>query len=378
MLSKENFSNGCIGTVDVTYPAAPLFLLFNVELLKAQVTPILDYGKSPRWKFPFAPHDLGQYPLANGQVYGGGEQTEKDQMPVEECGNMLLLVAAICRADGNAEYAKTYWPLLTRWAEYLEDKGLDPENQLCTDDFAGHLAHNTNLSLKAIVAIGGYSQMCQALGKNDEAASFRTSAKEMTTRWIKMAKDGDHYRLAFDKPGTWSQKYNLVWDKLLGLDLFPSDVARTEEVGYYSQEPRQEYRPAARQSQPLHQARLARLDRDDERLASGFRGTDRAPDPLRRGLAEPGADDGLVLDPGRQAEGLPGPIGRRRRVHQDARRPRLDEALEAVSSSARDHVPQSHLRIGTTSPASVNRPTRNRADVWWPRNTRNAGRARLR
>ena len=231
-LSKENFSNGCIATVDVTYPSAPFFLLFNPDLLRAMLTPILDYANTSHWRFPFAPHDLGTYPLCNGQVYGGGERSEVDQMPVEECGNMLILVAALTQVDGDTQYAEKYWPLLAQWADYLREKGLDPENQLCTDDFAGHLAHNVNLSLKAIMGLGSFAGLCEKTGRAEEAAAYRRTAQTMADEWVQMASDGDHYRLAFDKPGTWSQKYNLVWDTLLGLHLFSPEVAR-KEVAYY-------------------------------------------------------------------------------------------------------------------------------------------------
>jgi hypothetical protein len=233
-MPKENFSNGSISTVDVIYPSAPMFLLLNPKLVEAQLEPVLRYAEMPAWKFPFAPHDLGVYPLANGQQYGGGEVSEQNQMPVEESGDVILLVAAIARAENTPQYAQRHWPLLTKWAQYLLDKGLDPENQLCTDDFAGHLAHNANLSIKAIEALGAYAQLAQALHHQDEATRYRSSAERMAKKWVTMANDGDHYRLAFDKPGTWSQKYNLVWDTVLGLHLFPAKVAQTEYAFYKS------------------------------------------------------------------------------------------------------------------------------------------------
>lgn len=223
--SKENNSNGCVNTVDLTYPESPLFLVYNPELQKAQMTSIFDYSLSGRWTKPFAAHDLGTYPIANGQVYGG-------DMPLEEAGNMLTLAAQLCRIDGNTKYVDKYWDVITTWADYLSENGQDPSNQLCTDDFAGHWAHNCNLSIKAIMGVAGYAEMARIKGDKATADKYMARAKEMAVQWEKDALEGDHYRLAFDREDTWSQKYNMIWDKLWKTNLFPND-AMERDVQYY-------------------------------------------------------------------------------------------------------------------------------------------------
>jgi hypothetical protein len=229
---KENDSNGCVGTVDVIHPMFPFPLLFSPALAKASLVPVLDYARSSRWTFPFAPHDLGRYPHATGQVYGGGERSADNQMPIEETANLLLMVAGVAQMDGDLSFADRYWDLLGQWAEYLKAYGWDPEEQLCTDDFTGASAHNANLSAKAICALGAFAQLCEQRGDPDGARRWRETALDWVDQWVDAAYDRGHYRLSFDQPNTWSQKYNLAWDRLLGLELFPKNVIR-EEMDYY-------------------------------------------------------------------------------------------------------------------------------------------------
>lgn len=230
-ISKECFSNGCAATLDITYPSSPLFAALNPELIKGMLRPIFDYVKRDEWKFDFAPHDVGCYPKLNGQFYGlnieTGELAEDMQMPVEECGNALICTYAVCRAQGDFSYAEENRDILEKWGNYLTEYGFDPDEQLCTDDFGGHLNHNCNLSVKAIVGI----YACGELLKNDD---MKQKAREYAKLWCEKARDGEKCKMAFDADDTWSIKYNMVWDKIFGFDLFPSEVYEAEVKFYES------------------------------------------------------------------------------------------------------------------------------------------------
>lgn len=233
-LSKECYSNGCMATVDVSYPSVPLFLLYNPDFVEGMLRPIFKYAGSGEWPFEFAPHDIGTYPLGNGQVYG--ENKLEFQMPVEECGNMLIMTAAVCLAKGGLEFAAEHMGLLERWARYLSDNGLDPDNQLCTDDFAGHLARNANLSVKAVMGVAGFALLKEMEGGESEAAFYRQRAEAMAAEWRTHAYGSEPYsKLAFGQEGSWSLKYNLIWDALFGTGLFGQEIFDRETAWYLRQ-----------------------------------------------------------------------------------------------------------------------------------------------
>ncbi len=199
--------------------------------------PYFTYCESPAWPFPFAAHDLGTYPKANGQTYRNFDKDPdqpiiETQMPVEECGNMLILVGALAETTGDLADARAHWPLLSRWAAYLEENGESPGAQLCTDDFSGVLGDNVNLAAKATVGLACYARLAAALGEAGTATHFRAVAERFAASLLARARDGDATRLAFDRPGSWSVKYNMVWDRLLGLDLWPEAEHRRELAVY--------------------------------------------------------------------------------------------------------------------------------------------------
>lgn len=240
-LSKECNSNGCINTVDVSYPAVPMFLLYKPELVKAMMTGIFEFAKMPLWQADYAPHDIGRYPHADGQVYSIIEQkpinrrkiykrnkfniyNPHSQMPVEECGNMLIMSYAYYLMTKDDSQIKANYALLSKWAKHLFGKGVVLDNQLCTDDFAGHSEKNVNLAIKSIMGIAAFSKISDALGyENDYLKTAAAYAEQL----ISLAGKNGFLSFAVGDDN-WSLKYNLVWDILFGFHLFDKNIYKAE------------------------------------------------------------------------------------------------------------------------------------------------------
>eukprot|EP01060_Flectonema_neradi_P004513 TRINITY_DN1291_c0_g2_i3.p1 TRINITY_DN1291_c0_g2~~TRINITY_DN1291_c0_g2_i3.p1 ORF type:complete len:359 (+),score=58.80 TRINITY_DN1291_c0_g2_i3:2081-3157(+) len=233
---KEISSDGDVSTVDVIYPASPAILYYSPQLYQTLLLPLLayannetaPYGAPVNYNLAWAPHHLGRWPVCNLAP------NHQEQMPVEETANLLLNIRYITRAEQSTTWLQPYWRLLDIWSNYLISALPDPGNQLCTDDFEGPSPHNSNLAVKGIVALGAYSQLMTQIGNYAAGNAYMSIAKNFADAWVINSTDasGTHTKLQYNLTGTWSQKYNLVWQPILGLDLVPSSVIEMD-MKYY-------------------------------------------------------------------------------------------------------------------------------------------------
>lgn len=231
---KEISSDGDVSTVDVIFPASPLFLYYNASLLGLQLLPIFAYANnetSNPYSLVWAPHHLGTWPIANIQT------SQQENMPIEETANIILMVAAIAKYSDFDVVLKNpaYWALLQQWGDYLVSALPDPGNQLCTDDFEGPTPHDANLAVKGILGVAAFGQLNALVGNQTAAKKYLQIADQYVQDWLKLANPNntDHYRLRYDLEG-WSLKYNMVFQNILNLFIFPDSVMQ-DELAYYLQ-----------------------------------------------------------------------------------------------------------------------------------------------
>jgi len=226
---KEISSDGDVSTVDVIFPASPLFLYVNPDLLAQQLLPVLDYannGTSNKYTLVWAPHHLGTWPIADIRT------DQQENMPIEETANMLLMLAGLERRGSKVDLSK-YWHLFVQWADYLISALPDPEDQLCTDDFEGPIPHDSNLALKGILGLSAFAQMCETRGNATCSKHYLSIATDYAGKWLTFSNpdNSDHYRLRYDKEG-WSLKYNMLYQYILNQKVFERSVI-DREIEYY-------------------------------------------------------------------------------------------------------------------------------------------------
>ncbi|MBE7056560.1 MAG: DUF4965 domain-containing protein [Ruminococcaceae bacterium] len=252
--SKECMSNGCMNTVDVTFPAVPLFFMYGPELLPGMMNAIYEFNKLPVWKFPFAPHDIGRYPIGGGQLYscyfeGKGFDVQQNiykmgpddkvyiedgQMPVENSANIIIMMYTYYLFTGDKAYIEEHYETLKLWNKYLMEKGDCKELQLCTDDFAGMFEGNINLAIKAAIGIATFGKLAELMG--EDSSLYRADAEAKVKYILEEGMEGDHLKAAFKMENSWSLKYNMIWDRNLKLNLFPDEIYEMENKFYLEKE----------------------------------------------------------------------------------------------------------------------------------------------
>lgn len=239
---KEISSDGNMNTVDVIFPASPFFLYAAPDWLAYLLEPLLEHQNAGLYPRLSSMHDLGaSFPNATGHPDGRDEE-----MPVEECGNMLIMGLAYAHTL-DPEDAKEWinkegrYGLWKQWTTYLINFSLFPSHQLSTDDFAGRLANQTNLAVKGLVGIKAMSRLARLAGFDADADKYDEIADEYLPIFLTHALDrsGTHTKLAYHWQGSWGSLYNAYADALLCLpgsstSFLPPELYRLQSAHYHN------------------------------------------------------------------------------------------------------------------------------------------------
>lgn len=279
---KEISSNGNFQTVDVIFPSFPFFLYTNPRWLAYLLEPLLEHMGSGQYPNKYSMHDLG-YHFPNATGHGDGND---EYMPLEECGNMLIMGLALVNAYkydtkpaslnvpsagaagmakvqgtsivdeygmdrawsyGNVEtsdlkqaqkWVQKSYKLWKQWTVYLIEEALEPKNQLSTDDFAGWLSLQSNLALKGIIGIRAMSEISSILGETKDAKYYREIADDYIDKWqdLALSRDKKFPKLSYEWYGSWTTIYNLFADSLLCFHL-PEDSSISTSAKWREQVP---------------------------------------------------------------------------------------------------------------------------------------------
>ena len=316
---KENFSNGCIATVDVIYPQSPQLMLFSATLLKASLTPILEYARSGRAGSSRSRRTTwARIRWRTVRFTEAASARRKTRCRWRRAAISCSCWRALAKVEGNADYAQNYWPLLDAMGRLSAARRARSGEPTLHRRFRGPpgaqrepVDQGDRGRWRPIASSANWTE------RDERCEGLPRTGRAVRQPLDQMAVDGEHYKLAFDNPGTWSQKYNLVWDRLLGCT---SSAARRARRKSRSIETKQN-----KYGLPLDNRKTyTKLDwtcgPPAGRLAGRrLRGWSRR-STLGQRDAEPRSAHRLVRHDERQAGGLSGALGSRRTVHQNAGR----------------------------------------------------------
>jgi hypothetical protein len=225
---KELSSDGNVNTVDVIMPAFPIYWVMDPDYIRLLLEPMMKYLAAGRWHKPYVTHDMGShYPNAVGH-----DDQQAEPMPIEECGNLMVLILAYVRATGDEAWAAQYFDILKGYADYLVENGIDIAEQLSSNDAAGPLANETNLAIKAAVGLKAFGELT---GLTEYSNIADSRADLLFAQGLGTDEQKTHFVLQYpDNPSSWKTPYNLYPDVLLGLGTFPKEVHQMSSTFFKS------------------------------------------------------------------------------------------------------------------------------------------------